>query len=315
MPFYFEYEKIIKRALENRKFNVYLINEDFDQVSFLNHAAFLYCPYLKDYIIRSYYTKQIEKIDSKIDTVLIINGRTLTDSLIQELKKVFYDSRFIMYQWDSVEKAPHALMISKYCDKNLTFDRRDAEKFHWMYRPLFFDVEDCAPSKKMYDISFICSLHSQRIAVLDAVEKYASDKRITLFSYMYAERWSFIRQKYIKKNPLAQIENSRIKFKKLDLSKTNAIYDRSLCVLDYKFPEQNGLTMRSIESIGHKCKLITNNINIYDEEFYDPRNVYVYDLNSFDIPMDFILSPYKDIKQDAYYRYTIDGWIDDVLSE
>ena len=73
--------------------------------------------------------------------------------------------------------------------------------------------------------------------------------------------------------------------------------------------------MRSIESIGHKCKLITNNINIYDEEFYDPRNVYVYDLNSFDIPMDFILSPYKDIKQDAYYRYTIDGWIDDVLSE
>ena len=76
------------------------------------------------------------------------------------------------------------------------------------------------------------------------------------------------------------------------MKETVAVYDKSKSIMDYKFPKQVGLTMRTIESIGHRCKLITNNQQVKFEDFYTPENVYVYDLDSFDIPVDFLKTDY-----------------------
>ncbi|WP_052319237.1 hypothetical protein [Vibrio sinaloensis] len=56
---------------------------------------------------------------------------------------------------------------------------------------------------------------------------------------------------------------------------------------------QDGLTLRALESVFYKKKLITNNRNICNFDFYSPQNIYVLD-GDFKVPKSFILSEYDE---------------------
>lgn len=85
-------------------------------------------------------------------------------------------------------------------------------------------------------------------------------------------------------------------------------------VIDYTHPAQTGFTMRTCEAIGHKCKLVTNNARVIDADFYDKNNVYVYNIEDFQIPKSFIDSPYHEIPQEILQNYSITNWLKDVIN-
>lgn len=315
LPYYFDYQLQIKNHLKKNGANVYMINEDVNEFSFIHKAVSIYAKQLYAYILRRYYLHQFKYLPDKIDYILIIKGSTIRKSEIDYLKSKYNNAEFIMYQWDSVAYYPYALEVAKWCNRQFTFDPHDAKEFGWTYRTLFFDPSTCKlDEEKKYDISFICSLHSDRVKVYKMLCKYAKAHCLSIFNYLYSNRWSYYRQKYIKKNLSFSIDSSCLKFSPLLMKETVAIYNKSRSIIDYKFPKQVGLTMRTIESIGHRCKLITNNQQVKSEDFYIPENIHVYDLDSFDIPENFLETDYTPLSEELYHKYSIDGWVEEVFN-
>lgn len=148
---------------------------------------------------------------------------------------------------------------------------------------------------------------------MNNVKKVASNYKLNLFDYLYSEPFSFIRQKYIKRNAAFHADISDVKFTPLSLEEIDKIYDSSKCIVDYKFRGQSGLTMRTIESLGHGCKLITNNQYIKHEPFYNEKNILIYNVEQFDIPYEFIQSDFEKIPDEIIFSYTIDGWVDEIF--
>lgn len=314
LPYYFGYQNQIKNHLVQRGADVYLINEDVNEFSFYNKFISIYNKGLYNLILRKYYKEKFLKIPNQLDSILIIKGSTISEQEILYLKNKYPKVKLIMYQWDSVTNYSKATQVAQWCDINITFDPIDAIENHWRYRALFFDPDMCNnKEQKSIDISYICSVHSDRVHLYNEVIKFAKKHNLIFFNYLFSNRWSFYRQKYFKKNKSFMIKSSQLKFTPLSSKKTAKIYDKSKAVLDFKFTNQVGLTIRTIESIGHKCKLITNNKQIIKEDFYNPNNIYIYDIENFNIPISFFQTSYIPVSKEIYYKYSIDGWLDDVF--
>lgn len=315
LPYYFDYQIQIENHLKKYGANVFMINEDVNEFSCMHKAISIYNKRLYEFILRRYYSHQFKHLPDKINYILIIKGSTIRKSEICYLKNRYGNAELIMYQWDSIAYYPYGLEVAKWCNRRFTFDPYDAKEYGWTYRALFFDPITCnLDREKKYDVTFICSLHSDRVKVYKVLCKYVKDHCLSFFSYLFSNRWSYYRQKYIKKNLSFDIEPSLLKFTPLLMEETADIYNKSKSIIDYKFPKQVGLTMRTIESIGHRCKLITNNEQVQFEDFYIPENIYVYNIDSFEIPDSFFKTDYIPLSEELYHKYSIDGWIEEVFN-
>ena len=71
--------------------------------------------------------------------------------------------------------------------------------------------------------------------------------------------------------------------------------------------------MRTYDAMGCRCKLLTNNPHVKDADFYDPQNIYVYDPDHFEIPADFLDTPYRALPPEIYDRYRLDGFLQELF--
>ncbi|SFG40334.1 hypothetical protein SAMN05216356_107127 [Oribacterium sp. WCC10] len=316
MPFFYNYEKDIERCLMESGNQVYLIDTNIHAQGFLKKLAMFYTKKLRDKIVREYYEDKTKDVPLGIDTVFVIKGQWMTDEVIEMLKTRFKDARFKIYQWDSVATFSDQTRINPHFQDIYTFDPVDSENYNWNYRPLFFKREECVDTEeKKYDLIFLCSMHTRRMQILLALKKVAEGYGKKVFSYIYVPRLQYIKEAVLKRNPLYKGASGELHFASLPMKDTVDVYNHTRCFVDYTFPQQNGLSMRTIESVGHKCKLVTNNRHVLDTDFYDPDNVCIYDPDDFDIPKEFLETPYHDIAKDVYERYSLEGFLEDILCD
>ncbi len=314
MPYFYNYEKDIKRHIETEGAEVYLVDTNLHAHSLFNKLIMFYTVSERDKLVKKYYQGALQTVPDDIDIVFVIKGQWMSDEVLGIMRSRFRKAKFKIYQWDSVSTFPDQERINPKFDEIYTFDPVDAERFDWRYRPLFFKKEECKVDKnKKYDFIFLCSMHTRRMQVLLKLKGLAEKYDKTLFSYIYVPKLQYIKEAILKRSPLYKGGRDALHFTSLPMAETNDIYNHTHCFVDYTFPQQNGLSMRTIESVGHKCKLITNNRHVIDTDFYDPANVYIYDPDNFDVPKAFIDEPYKDIPQDVYERYSLEGFLQDIL--
>ena len=308
VPRFFSYEKYIKNELENMGFKVNMVYENVNEFSYLSKILIKIIGDKKKYFDR-YYSRKTK--GNKFDYVLVIRGSFLSVEALRNLKQASPKAKFYMYQWDSASNNPNAKEISPYFDKISTFDIDDSKKFGWFYRPLFYLKSSNRSTKREYDISFIGTLHSQRVKIFQKIKKIEAKK----YLFIYSKASHFIKEKYINHNSdFRGVSYKDLSFKSLPLEETNKILSKSHMVIDYTHPAQTGFTMRTCEAIGHKCKLVTNNARVIDADFYDKNNVYVYNIEDFQIPKSFIDSPYHEIPQEILQNYSITNWLKDVIN-
>ena len=314
MPKYFGYEEKIKSEFRMQGISSETIYENVDEISFIYRFVYVYLKKYKASIMEKYYGNKLKNLKQPPDIILVIRGQSLTKKVMDQMKTLYPGAEYIMYQWDSVENNKEILDITNYFDRILTFDMKDADKYGWKYRPLFYCSGAERNDSRKYDLTFIGSLHSQRIAIVNKIHDIASQKGLHEFTYLFTKRTHYLKQKYILHNTdFANGKNEDIKYKSLSLVETNNIFAESNIVVDYTHPKQNGFTMRTIESIGNKCKLITNNKNVLQADFYNSNNVYVYDPENFTIPDQFLNEPFIELPDEIYERYSIKSWIKDIL--
>lgn len=317
-PSFFGYYKNIKASIEKKGAKVDVILENFVDKSYLYRFFWIKNNRTKEYYTKAYYNSEISKLGVEYDIVLVIRGEAITSNMMDMLKEKNPNARFIMYQWDSVRNNPNCLSIQQFFDYIYTFDPEDADKYNWRYRPLFYieDGSDTSTEIKEIDFTMVGTLYYKRAMLFNKINDYCKKNSYVFFNHIYSPRFVFLLHKYILRDTkYSYMKKSDVKFVSIDNKELNKIYDKSRVLVDYTADDQTGLTMRTIESLGHRCKLITNNKKIIESDIYRYGNIYIYDMDNFDIPSDFIESSYKDLPRSVNHYYSLSGWIESIFTD
>jgi hypothetical protein len=106
---------------------------------------------------------------------------------------------------------------------------------------------------------------------------------------------------------------SEFHFSPLAREEVQGVFSRSKAILDVEHPRQTGLTMRTIETIGAARKLVTTNVSVRTYDFYLEDNIFIIDRRNPWVSEEFFDKPYRAIERSIYRRYSLIGWMDDVL--
>lgn len=317
-PSFFEYYKSIKACIEKKGAKVDVILENFVDKSYLYRFFFIKNEVTKKLYTERFYIKEINELEHQYDYILVIRGEAINSSILQLLKEKSPNAIFIMYQWDSVRNNPNCLNIQQYFDTIYTFDPEDAERYNWRYRPLFYIEEDSETSisTKEIDFTMVGTLYYKRAELFNRINEYCKTNSYVFFNHIYCPKFVFLLHKYILRDTkYSYMRKSDVKYYSINAKDLYKIYDKSKVLVDYTADDQTGLTMRTIESLGHRCKLITNNKKIMESDIYRYGNIYIYDMNNFNIPIDFIESSYKDLPESMTHYYSLSGWVESIFSD
>lgn len=313
-PEFFGYEKEIIQALTERGAEVDFLKDRPFSSSFMAAVTRFRRGWIMSAADRYYQRAQASRRRVNYDVVFVINGQTLSELTLRRWRESYKNARFLLYMWDSFKNRNSSINSLRLFDQCFTFDRDDSTEYNLHFRPLFFSkgFEQCTNELPDWDISFIGTAHTDRFAIISAVAKEL-DVKTRAFWYLYLQaRWVFWAYKLINRS----FRNANIidfKFKPLDKSTLRDIFSKSRVILDIEHPKQTGLTMRTLETLGARKKLITTNRSVKDYDFYLPENICIIDRKAPHIPEDFLRYSYKDINPIIYRRYQLDGWIDEIF--
>lgn len=269
--------------------------------------------------IDNYYNQIIEQTkDKKYDFIFFIKGESISKSIVEKLRLTHPEAKIVMYYWDSIANNRNAKSILDSFDKVFSFDKNDCEKFNLSFLPLFYTIryEEIANKdvSKEYDMMFVGTTHSERYEFVNAIVGQIKATGGKCFTWFYfPSKINFYKLKWDNPN-FWKANINDFHFTPMKWSLLLEYYSKSRIQIDMQHPKQTGLTMRTIESLGAKKKLITTNVNIADYDFYNPNNILIVDRKNPIITNEFVFSPWDDISEDVYRKYSISSWLNSIFS-
>lgn len=269
-------------------------------------------------IIDRYHNNIIEKVkNNHYDIVYCYKGEAFSPAMIQRLKTLFPLAYFVLYFPDSVRNNPSARQIIPLFDDCYTFDKEDVQDFGVKFLPLFYSdnmrLVANANVKKEYDLFFVGTVHSDRYTFIKKIVSQYEAKGLKAYTWFYFPSRILYYKMCIENREVRKAPKNEFKFNTIPSDRLAQLLSASKVVLDIQHPKQTGLTMRTIETLGAKKKLITTNPQIVDYDFYTPSNILLVDRINPIIPDDFMTTHYADIPQNIYEKYYIDNWCDSLL--
>jgi len=312
-PKYFEYErKIIEKMTEHGAI-VFYIDERPDN-SIIGKGLIRLFPFLYKINITNYYNKKINDM-THCDIVFVINPESLSKNILYRIKKAAKASKYILYMWDSFSNKKRAKQLIPFFDKVFTFDPNDAKEHNIIFRPLFFSStkEDENIYEEEIDISFIGTGHSDRGKIIKNIKKQCENSGLKYFFYLYLQSiFVFFFHKITNKS-FKDMKSSDFRYIPVNYAGYLKVLESSKIIIDIEHPKQIGLTIRTYEALGKEKKLITTNDNIRGYDFYNSDNICIIDRNTPIIDKNIFENKYKKLPEKIYYKYSINGWLEDIL--
>ena len=298
-PSFFEYHKMIKQKIMECGYDV-------DYFDDRPRMGTIYKGLLR--VNKNILKKKIEKYFNEIlkkttnvsyEKVIVILGQSFNDTHFLKLKSVHPESEFIYYTWDAITNFPNTLESSKIFDRAYSFDPNDCDKYdHLKYLPLFYskkydDVEEVEKNDKVLIFTTIKKGKLRQIEQIESdISKYKKvDKRLFLQSklvFWYYKLFDADFKKYRMKDFV---------YTRTNYSDACKLMKEYSYIVDVPMNNQNGLTIRTMESIEFRTKLITTNKNIVESDLYNSSNVIIYP----NIEEDFFKGKFKIVDNEKYY--------------
>jgi hypothetical protein len=163
-----------------------------------------------------------------------------------------------------------------------------------------------------YDFCFVGTAHPKKYKFIKIMSEQL--KKVYPKQFIYYFFPSKIVYYYRKlKNP--EFKNAKISefhFKPVNGIEMDNLISESRCILDSAQEGQLGLTIRVLEALGAKKKLITTNKDVINYDFYKKENIYIYD-GVFDYNSVFFNSDYVELDDKIYQKYSLRSWIHELL--
>lgn len=255
---------------------------------------------------QEYYKNCLARIKNKsYEKVLFCRGDRMPTFVLENLAKQAKD--LINYQCDGVEMCPDIFEKKKYFTKIYSFEKDDIVnypdlKMNFITNFYFKDESDVSVKEVKYDFYYLGVGIDQRIKILGEFDKkFSSYKNHFLLSY-YKPRENDNSIQYLT-SPLDY---------KTNLEETS----KALCLIDLKLDSHNGLSFRFFEALYLQKKLITNNIDVINYDFYNPNNILIIDYNNFSKKEveDFLELKYVNIDQNIVEKYAFNIWLKQILN-
>jgi hypothetical protein len=313
-PRFFGYERVIRSEIERRGAVVdWLPDRPFDTPVMAAVTRFR-SQWVQKFADRLY-TSMLSQIGAKhYDTILVINGQTLSRNMLKTLRTNFPMAKIVLYMWDSMKNRRSVIDNLPFFDTTFSFDPVSSTHFGMNLRPLFFSngFEPSSQDDFDFHLSFVGTMHSDRYAVVDRLRSHL-DAGLRSYWYLYLQA-PWVYQAYrLGKPAMRQARQDEFKFVPLDKATLQSVFSRSRAVIDIEHPLQVGLTMRTFETMGSHKKLITTNAGVRDYDFFTSTNICVIDRRTPHVPLSFLESSFVPVQPELYRRYSIEGWIDEIL--
>lgn len=264
--------------------------------------------------LKKYHKSIIEKNKEKEYDIVYTNSY-LPEETLMLYKESFPGAKFLFYLDDSVANMKNADKTFSYYDRVMTFDRSDSIKYNIDLIPLFYEdsYKKHTDNDYKYDICFIGTIHSDRLKVIEAVEKECIAKGLSFFHYCYLQSRVMYLVYWLTKSEFRRKAPSYFRFNQIPSSEVADILQKSKAVLDIQHPRQTGLTIRTIETLGAGKKIITTNKEILHYEIFRDSNVCIIDRETPVINKSFINTSYEKLPSEILSKYSIEGWIEQVF--
>ena len=227
--------------------------------------------------------------NNKFDVILIVFGAGfMTGEHIEKIRIAFPDTRIVYYAWDSVSNFPAIKSLSEHADVAFSFDKDDCKTYNLNFLPLFYVKKEAKVEKNDYkwDVSTVMSFYNKKsygiLLIMDALPKNIS-------KYLFIRlrnKGYFIYMRIVNRTAFEKLKKY-LTFNSLTREECLSVFRNSKAIMDCPVPNQNGLTMRTFETLALNRKLITTNIHIKEYDFYCSDNIFVVDENTKEIPQDF----------------------------
>ncbi len=313
-PKWFGYEDAIIEELRRRGAEVdYLADRPFDSALMKAAARFARPAVLKT--TDRVYQEALETLGRpSYDVILVIRGQTVSSAFMRELARQYPTARRILYMWDSIENQPYMAARLDEFDDCLSFDPASARQYGMRLRPTFFieQYERQPNASPSWDLSFVGTAHSDRTAIVRRLRASLPDSA-RFYDYQYLQApWVYHAYKVLNPN-FRGASRDEFHFRPLDAATVSDLFFDSRALLDIEHPRQSGLTQRPFSAMAAQKKLVTTTAAIRDYDFYDAQNIAIIDRHAPSLPDGFLETDYRPIPADLYRKYSVGGWLDEIL--
>lgn len=322
MPKFFDYPEIIVNELNEMGYEVDFFDDRPSTNAWIKAAIRINKNLIGTYI-KKYFESVMKTVrNKKYDVVFLISGQSLSfsESMINEIKLCQKDAKFVLYQWDSQTNFPYIKQVQKYFDKCYSFDRRDIEETPSLkFLPLFYSRKYEEIGKRnntnfKYDFCFVGTAHPKKYKFTKMMSEQLKSVYPNQFIYFFFPSPIVYFYRKIMNNELRKAKYNEFHYVPLKGKDMNDVYETSRCVLDSAQDGQLGLTIRVLEALGAKKKLITTNEDVINYDFYKPENIYVYE-GKIDLENVFFTHEYKEISKEVYEKYSLRSWLKEILED
>ncbi|KDN12386.1 hypothetical protein SALWKB12_1474 [Snodgrassella communis] len=339
MPSYSDFATAIKNHLEYHDFKVTFIDGTPEKLKKNIDANFRY-PSLKSHLIHtarkillsdySYKTHLKEQIYNQklqenmqsilgsnfYDYTLVIRPDLFPLPALQLLKK-HTKTKFIGYQWNGIKRFPKTIPTIGLFDRFFVFDPMDLNNPEYSQYQLngisnfYFDKHLPQAIPHSNSIAYFVGLHvDSRITTIEACANALIQNGVNLnFN--------------IKFRPSEAYKTTLYSCRQINAIPENITFEDNLqhinmadILIDIINPVHNGLSFRIFEALYYKKKLITNNTQIKNYDFYHPDNILIWNKTE-DLQQitDFLAKPLVSINPDIIQKYSFGNWIRNILNK
>ena len=170
-----------------------------------------------------------------------------------------------------------------------TFDKKNAEKFKLRYHKQFFPIrvyQEIPTSNNYWSDFYFLGAEKGRAHILYEISKMLSGYNLDF-----------------------KIAKNLSEYITYDENINNVMHTR--CIVDIVQANQSDLTLRPLEAMAFRKKLLTNNQNILNADFYNRNNIFVIGHDDWADIEDFLKRPYIEIDDEILRSYDVLTWIND----
>lgn len=261
------------------------------------------------------FIETLSKTAIQYDYIFVLKGEKISRKFLMDLKKLNPKAKFILYMWDDVDRVSNFFEMNDMYDEIYSFDINDAKKYGLKFLPLFFceQFRNDGSIVKNTDVFFSGWDHSSRRQLLERIIPVLMENNMRYYFHIYSGRWKVLKQKIKQMN--FKKEPSYIKYNTLSLKQNAELTLNSKILIDIQHPTQSGLTMRTLEALAAKSKLITTNTDVTKYDFYKPNNILIIDRENPIIDLEFLKTSYENVPEEIVEKYSLSNWIKTMLDK
>jgi len=234
-------------------------------------------------------------IGKKYHGLYIVFDSLVTEDYLKWLTQKL-NARMVFWYWNPVRNSIPPSEVSGYINEMWSYSPDDCKKYDLKYNSQFyFSSIALTKTEMLYDVFFLGRDKGRLTELLELKQKFESLNLNVKFHIAPNQR------QYLKK------ERS---YQKL-ISYDSALKEmaRSRSILDILGDPNDGLSLRALESLFHKRKLITNCTAIVNYDFYDSQNIFILGKDDISYLPEFLESSFKNIDPDIVSSYEFKNWI------